>query len=40
MDLKEVELEEVNWVTVGPVRWCCECGNEYSGFVKCGEFLE
>jgi hypothetical protein len=24
----------------GQVPGCCECGNEPSGFMKCGEFLE
>jgi hypothetical protein len=24
----------------GQVVGCCECGDEPSGFIKCGEFLE
>jgi hypothetical protein len=24
----------------GLVTGCCECGNETSGVIKCGEFLE
>jgi hypothetical protein len=24
------------WLSIG----CCECGNEPSGSIKCGEFLE
>jgi len=46
MDLQEVgwgeEGHELDWVAsgYGQVAGTCECGNEPSGSVKCGEFLD
>jgi hypothetical protein len=33
---------EVDWIYLALVRasGCCECGNELSGSIKCGEFLD
>jgi hypothetical protein len=28
------------WLRIGTGGGCCECGNELSGSIKCGEFLE
>jgi hypothetical protein len=28
------------WFRLEQFAGCCECGNEPSGFVKCGEFLD
>jgi hypothetical protein len=28
------------WLRIGQVVGCCECGNEPSGSIKCGEFLD
>jgi hypothetical protein len=28
------------WLRIGQVAGCCESGNELSGFIQCGEFLE
>jgi hypothetical protein len=28
------------WLRIGTVAGFCECGNEPSGSIKCGEFLE
>ena len=28
------------WLRIGQVAGCCECGNEPSGSIKCGEFLD
>jgi hypothetical protein len=43
MDIQEVGYEVwtgLSWLRIetgdGHI---CECGNEYSGFMKCGEFL-
>jgi hypothetical protein len=33
----DLDLSGSGW---GQVASCCECGNEPSGFVKCGEFIE
>jgi hypothetical protein len=33
----KMDLREVAW---GSWTGCCECGNEPSGSIKCGEFLE
>jgi hypothetical protein len=43
MDVVEVGWECGVYRSVsrqGQVAGCCECGNEHSGFLKCGEFLE
>jgi hypothetical protein len=28
------------WLRIGKVAGTCECGNEPSGYIKCGEFLD
>jgi len=43
----ETDLQEVicgawtglSWLRIGTVEDTCECGNEPSGSIKCGEFL-
>jgi len=45
MDLQEVGYSGVDWIELAQNRdrWragTCECGNEPSGSVKCGEFLD
>jgi hypothetical protein len=32
----------MNWIELsqGQVAGCCECGNEPSGSIKCGEFVD
>jgi len=37
-----MDLQEVDWAGPGwrQVADACECGNELSGSVKCGEFLD
>jgi hypothetical protein len=40
MDLQEVGCECMNWIELAEDRDRCECGNEPSGSVKCGEFLD
>ena len=30
----------MDWVDLGQVTGYCECGNQRSGFIKCGEFLD
>ena len=39
MDLQEVETGW-SWLRMGQMAGTCECGNELSGSIKCGEFLE
>jgi hypothetical protein len=29
-----------SWLRIGQVEGTCECGNEPSGSIKCGEFLD
>jgi hypothetical protein len=29
-----------SWLRIGTVAGTCECGNELSGSIKCGEFLD
>jgi len=36
MDLQEVRCGGMDWIELAAT---CECGNEPSGSVKCGEFL-
>ena len=31
---------ESSWLRIGQVAGTCECGNELSGSIKCGEFLD
>jgi hypothetical protein len=40
MDLQEVECAYMDWIGLAQDRDACECGNEPSGSVKCGEFLD
>jgi len=43
MDLQEVGCGDVDWIGLAldrQVADACECGNERSGSVKCGEFLD
>ena len=40
MDLQEVGGGYVDWIGIGQVADACECGNEPSGSIKCGEFLD
>jgi len=42
MDLQEVVCEAVDWIELAQEQLArnCECGNEPSGSVKCGEFLD
>ena len=39
MDLQEVETGW-SWLRMGQMAGTCEYGNELSGSIKCGEFLE
>ena len=40
MDLQEVGCGYMDWIGQRQVADACECGNEPSGSVKCGEFLD
>ena len=47
MGIRTVGLEVIDWIDLtqdrerwGKVEGCCECGNEPSCFIKCGEFLD
>jgi hypothetical protein len=42
MDLQEVGCAGKDWIELaqGQVAGTCECGNEHSGSIKCGEFLD
>ena len=42
MDLQEVGGVETgwSWLRIGQVAGTCEYGNELSGSIKCGEFLD
>jgi len=43
MDLQEVGCWGMDWIELAydrEVVGTCECGNETSGFIKCGEFLD
>jgi len=42
MDLLEVGCAGKDWIELaqGQVAGTCECGNEHSGSIKCGEFLD
>jgi hypothetical protein len=42
MDLQEVGGGCADWIGLGQgeVAGTCEYGNELSGFIKCGEFLD
>jgi hypothetical protein len=40
MDLGEIGWEGVDWILLGPVEDTCERGNEPSGSIKDGKFLD
>jgi hypothetical protein len=40
MDLQEVGCGRMDWIEMSQVEGTCECGNEPSGSIKCGEFLD
>ena len=43
MDLQEVGCEGMDWIKLAQdrdVMATCECSNEPSGSIKCGEFLD
>jgi hypothetical protein len=40
MDLQEVGCGYVDWIGLAQDRDACECGNEHSGSIKCGESFE
>jgi hypothetical protein len=40
IDLQVVGCGYVDWIGLAQVSDACECGNEPSGSVKCGEFLD
>jgi hypothetical protein len=40
MDLQEVECVGMDWIELAQVTGTCECGNEPSGSIKYGEFLD
>ena len=39
-DLQEVGCGYGNWIGLAQVADACECGDEPSGSIKCGEFLD
>ena len=40
MDIQEVGCWCMDWIELVQVAGTCECGNEPSGSIKCGEFLD
>jgi hypothetical protein len=40
MDLQEVGCEGKDWFELPQVAGTCEWGNEISGYIKCGKFLD
>jgi hypothetical protein len=43
MDLQEIGCEGMEWIELAEDRQVvgtCKCGNEPSGSIKCGEFLD
>jgi hypothetical protein len=39
MEVQEVGGGRGDWMELAQDMGNCECGNELSGFIKCGEFL-
>ena len=39
MDLQELECGGMDWIELEQVAGTCECSNEPSSYIKCGEFL-
>jgi hypothetical protein len=40
VNLQEVGCVDVDWIELDQVAGTYECGNELSGSIKCGEFLD
>ena len=44
MDIQEVGCGSMDWIELaseqGQMAGTCDCGNEHSGSIKCGEFLD
>jgi hypothetical protein len=40
IDLQEVGRGSVDWTELAQVAGICDSGNEHSGSIKCGEFLD
>ena len=40
MDYQEVECGGMDWIELASVAGTCECGNEPSGSIKCGEYFD
>jgi hypothetical protein len=40
IDLQEVGCGGMDWIELAEVEGSCECGNELSGSIKFGEFLD
>ena len=40
MDFQKVGCGFMDWIDTAQVAGTCECGNEPSGSLKCGEFLD
>jgi hypothetical protein len=40
MDIKEIRWEGMDWIHLCQDRGCCEHGNEPSGYIKGGVFLD
>jgi hypothetical protein len=43
IEVQEMGYRDMDWIELAQdrqVAWHCVCGNEPSGFIKCGEFLD
>jgi hypothetical protein len=40
MDYQEMRCEDMDLIALAQMAGTCECGNEHSGSIKCGEFLD